>query len=73
MKAVEIPQLKTASVTDKLELIDDIWASIPADKLEPLQSHILELESRLEKYKDNPEYALSPVKARQRLNELTGL
>ncbi len=73
MKASTIPQIQQASTADKLELIDDLWASIPPSEVAPLDSHLAELDKRLKAYAENPNGALDADSARARLRKITGL
>lgn len=73
MHLAEIPQLKTASPEQKLVLIDELWASIPATALPTPSAHLTELEKRLGDLRSHPEKALSPEAARARIHTLSGL
>jgi putative addiction module component (TIGR02574 family) len=73
MNLAEIPQLKSASPKQKLALIDELWASIPADSLTTPRSHLLTLKGRLSALRRNPEKALSSDQARARIRSHTGL
>ena len=73
MKLAEIPELQSASAEEKIELIDELWASIPRDSLPSPQSHLTELDRRVAAVRDDPSKALLPETARQRIREKTGL
>ena len=72
MHLAEIPQLKTASAAQKLELIDELWASIPPDSLSTPASHVAALDQRLADLRNQPEKALHPDEARARIRKITG-
>ena len=40
MKLAEIPQLRAASPAEKIELIDETWASIPRESLPAPRAHL---------------------------------
>lgn len=73
MRLSEIPQLQGASPAEKIELIDDLWASIPPDAMATPESHLEELEGRMRRLKESPEKALTPKEARGRIRARTGL
>lgn len=73
MNLAEIPQLKSASPQQKLNLIDELWASIPTDSLPSPRSHLTELRTRLAELRRRPEKALSAQEARARIRSQTGL
>ncbi len=73
MKLAEIPALKTATPAEKIELIDELWASIPHDALLTPDSHLRKLDQRLTAVQQNPGSALTPEQARQRIRAKTGL
>ncbi len=73
MKLAEIPELSAASPEEKIELIDELWASIPRDSLTSPQSHFKELNQRVEAVQKDPSRALTPEDARQRIRAKTGL
>jgi putative addiction module component (TIGR02574 family) len=73
MRLAEIPQLKSATPQQKIELIDELWASIPPESLPTPESHLTELQKRLAELEKNPEKALSPEEARARIRARTGL
>ncbi|MGA2051994.1 MAG: addiction module protein [Opitutales bacterium] len=73
MTIAEIPQLKSASPAEKIALIDELWASIPPEKLPIPKSHLEELERRVAAIKKDPSRALTPAEARKRIRQKTGL
>jgi len=73
MRLAEIPELQSASATGKIELIDELWASIPRDSLPTPPSHLTELERRVLAVKEDPARALTPEEARRRIRSKTGL
>jgi putative addiction module component (TIGR02574 family) len=73
MKLAEIPELKTASPEEKIELIDELWASIPRESLASPQSHLKELNQRVAAVQKDASRALTPEEARQRIRAKTGL
>jgi putative addiction module component (TIGR02574 family) len=73
MHLTEIPQLKAASVAEKIELIDELWASIPPESVALPASHLDELAKRVDSLAKNPGKALSPDAARARIRARTGL
>ena len=73
MKLAEIPELQAASPAEKIELIDDLWASIPRESLPTPKSHLAELDQRLVAVQKDPSRALTPEAARQRIRARTGL
>lgn len=72
MKLADFPHVQEASVQGKIDWVDEILASIPSTEVQPLESHLRILESRMLEYENAPESALTPEKARERLRELTG-
>lgn len=73
MHLAEIPQLKTATPQQKIELIDELWASIPPESLPTPDSHVAELQERMAALQSHPEKALTPEEARARIRNRTGL
>ena len=69
----EIPQLKSATPQEKLQLIDELWASIPLESLPTPEAHVAELENRVAALQQNPGKALTPEEARARIRARTGL
>jgi len=56
MKIADIPSLKDAPISSKLELIDDLWAEITAksDALPLPDWHVREIDRSLSDYEANP-------------------
>ncbi len=73
MRLTEIPQLQAATPDEKIELIDELWASIPAESVTTPDSHIAELKRRLSRVEQEPGKVLTPEEARARLRARTGL
>jgi len=73
MTIADIPRLKSASPAEKLALIDELWASIPPERLSIPKSHREELARRLAAVKKNPSRALTPAEARKRIRQKTSL
>ena len=73
MKLAEIPVLQAASPAEKIELIDELWASIPPESLPTPKSHLTALEQRVTTVQKDPARALTPQEARQRIRAKTGL
>ena len=73
MKLAEIPALKSASAADKIELIDELWASIPRQNLPTPDSQLSELARRVASVDSDPSRALTPEEARRRIRKHTGL
>lgn len=73
MHLKELPQLESAPPEEKLELIDELWDSIPYESLPTPSSHLEELNRRLAELEGKPAKALSPEDARKRLKSRTGL
>ena len=73
MKLCEIPKLESASPVQKIELIDELWASIDPATLPTPKSHLLELRSRLGQLRTQPGLALTPALARKKIRQKTGL
>lgn len=73
MKLAEIPSLKAASPEEKIELIDELWASIPRESLASPPSHLQELNQRVAAVQQDASRALTPEEARQRIRAKTGL
>ena len=73
MKLAEIPELQAASPAEKIELIDELWASIPRESLPSPKSHLAELDRRVTAIQKDPSRALTPEEARERIRAKTGL
>jgi hypothetical protein len=56
MKIADIPKLKEAPISSKLELIDELWADVTAksDTLPLPDWHAREIDQSLADYKVNP-------------------
>jgi hypothetical protein len=73
MHLTEIPQLQSASPSEKIALIDELWASIPPESVPTPVSHLHELSQRLDQLGEAPAKALTPEEARTRIRARTGL
>lgn len=73
MKLAEIPALKSASPAEKIELIDELWASIARESLPTPDSHLAELGHRAAAIQTDASRALTPEEARRRIRKNTGL
>ena len=73
MHLADFPQLTSATPQQKLELIDELWASIPPEAVPTPEAHVTELNRRLEAVVRDPTKALSPEEARARIRQRTGL
>lgn len=60
MRLDDFPQIKELSVADKMALVEELWDSIAADQASvPVpQSHLDELERRIEYHAAHPEEKL---------------
>ena len=73
MHIADFPQLRAATPQQKLELIDELWASIPPEAVPTSESHVAELDRRMDALGRDPAKALSPEEARNRIRQRTGL
>ncbi|MBI5768038.1 MAG: addiction module protein [Verrucomicrobia bacterium] len=73
MHLADFPQLKSATPQQKLELIDEIWATIPPEAVATPASHVAELDRRLSALERDSKKTLSPEEARIRIRQRTGL
>jgi putative addiction module component (TIGR02574 family) len=73
MHLTEIPQLRSATPDEKIELIDELWASIPPESVATPDSHLAELNRRMARLEQESGKALTPEEARARLRARTGL
>ena len=64
MHLADFPRLKAATPQRKLDLIDELWESIPPDAVATPASHVNELERRLDALQHDPNKALLPDEAR---------
>ena len=69
MKIADVPNLKTAPLASKLELMDELWAEIMAESdRSPLPEwHVRELDQSLAEYEANPREGLPWPEVRDRL------
>jgi putative addiction module component (TIGR02574 family) len=62
MKLAEIPELKGVSPAEKVELIDELWASMPRESFPAPESHLTELHRRVAAVQEDLSRALIPRK-----------
>ena len=69
MRASDIPEIITLSTPEKILLVEDLWDSIASEEsaVPVPQSHIEELDRRLERYKSAPGTLLSLDELRTRI------
>ena len=69
MRASDIPEITTLSTPEKILLVEDLWDSIASEEsaVPVPQSHIEELDRRLERYKSAPGTLLSLDELRTRI------
>jgi putative addiction module component (TIGR02574 family) len=70
MKVQDIPGINQLSTSEKMSLIEELWDDISMDETNiPVpQSHIDEIERRLEKHKENPSNLLTLEELQERIN-----
>ena len=73
MRLTDIPQLRSATSDEKIELIDELWASIPPESVVAPDSHVAELNRRIASLEEEPKKALTLEEARVRLRACSGL
>ena len=61
MRVTDIPEIAKLSTPEKILLVEDLWDNISSNESEiPVpQSHIIELNARLKKFKSSPGKPLS--------------
>ena len=71
MRANDIPGLTKLNTPEKILLVEDLWDSIAAeDASVPIpKRHMMELDSRLEKYASTPGSLLSLEELRSRIEQ----
>lgn len=71
MKLADIPQLKNAPISSKLEIVEELWADIIANASSvPLPEwHVRELDESLADYRSNPNDGLPWSEIRDRLRK----
>lgn len=69
MKIADIPELRDASLTTKLELVEELWAEIAAKSDEmPLPAwHVQELDRSSAEYEANPDEGSTWPEVRDRI------
>jgi putative addiction module component (TIGR02574 family) len=69
MRVSDIPELSTLSAAEKILLVEDLWDSIASDESSvPVpQSHLDELERRIQTYTSHPGSLLSLEELRRRI------
>lgn len=73
MRLAQIPDLQGATPEQKIELIDELWASIPRESLPTPPSHLDELNRRVDAVQNDPSRALTPEEARRVIRTKSGL
>jgi len=70
MKLSEIPEIQTLSKAEKILLLEDLWDNISADDSDiPVpESHLLSLQKRYDKYRDNPADTVTFEKLQKNIN-----
>jgi putative addiction module component (TIGR02574 family) len=67
-KAALLNELMKLSVEDRLDLVQDLWDSIPAENFPPLsEEQMAELDLRLAQHEEHPERASPWEEVRARL------
>ena len=67
------PDVSRLSISERIQLVQDIWDSIPtaSDALPITEAQRQELDRRLEMYEQNPASASSWDEVKQRIADLT--
>ena len=70
MRVNDIPGITQLSTPEKILLVEDLWDNISSNesKIPVPQSHIIELNARLKKYKSNPGNLLSLEELQARID-----
>lgn len=70
MQLSDIPEITKLSVSEKIILLEDLWDSIVSEEsnIPILQSHINELNKRLERYQSSPDDLLSLEELKARID-----
>lgn len=73
MNAIEIPEIATMSVAEKIVFLEDLWDSIAShNQTIPVQeSHIRELDDRFARHGSNPDSLLSLQELQQKITKRT--
>jgi len=66
-KATLLAEIKRLPEIERLELMVDIWESVPADGAWPNQDQVAEARRRLEAHRRNPETAIAAEQVLARL------
>ncbi len=71
MRPTDIPEIAQMSVPEQIVLVEDLWDSIASDESSVAvpQSHIVELERRLDAYESDPDNLLSLEELRGRIEK----
>jgi putative addiction module component (TIGR02574 family) len=72
MTLVDLPQVQSLSISEKLELVDDIWKSVSTDlaSMDATQEEKDTLDARWSKFLQNPSSALTIDLFDRKLNAL---
>lgn len=71
MKAIEVPEISTLSIPEKILFLEDLWDSISLNEEEIAipESHKNELDQRFERYLASPGELLTLEELQTRINE----
>jgi putative addiction module component (TIGR02574 family) len=71
MRLTDIPEIAQLSTPEKILLVEDLWESIAGDEagLAVPQSHIDELDRRIDAYESHPGNLLSLEELRSRIEK----
>jgi len=72
MTLVDLPQVQSLSISEKLELVDDIWKSVSTDlaSMDATQEEKDTLDARWPQFLQNPSSALTIDLFERKLNAL---
>ncbi|MFX0133494.1 MAG: addiction module protein [Candidatus Hodarchaeota archaeon] len=71
MKAIEVPEISTLSIPEKILFLENLWDSISLNEEEIAipEFHKVELDQRFERYLTSPEKLLTLEELQTRINE----
>ena len=69
LKLSDFPQISSAPVAQKIELIDELWEDVrrSSQGFDASKAHLKTLEQRLSFVREDPSLALTPSEARAQL------